>query len=41
VAITWAPSEPAAVPSFVGITVDGLTVTSNSSEVAAVPAGSA
>ncbi|HET6187827.1 MAG TPA: PQQ-binding-like beta-propeller repeat protein [Trebonia sp.] len=29
------------VPSFAGITVDGLTVTSNSSEVAAVPAGSA
>jgi hypothetical protein len=28
------------VPGFAGITVDGLSVTSNSSEVAAVPAGS-
>jgi outer membrane protein assembly factor BamB len=34
-------AEPATVPSFVGTTVDGLTVTSNSSEVAAVPTGSA
>ena len=33
--------KPATVPSFAGTTVDGLTVTSNSSEVAAVPAGSA
>ena len=29
------------VPNFAGITVDGLTVTSDSSEVAAVPVGSA
>ena len=34
-------SSATTVPSFAGITVDGLTVTSNSSEVAAVPAGSA
>jgi hypothetical protein len=34
-------AEPATVPSFAGTTVDGLTVTSNSSEVAAVPTGSA
>jgi hypothetical protein len=34
-------SEPATVPSFVGITVDGLTVTSDSSEVAAVQESSA
>ena len=34
-------SSTTTVPSFAGITVDGLTVTSNSSEVAAVPAGSA
>ncbi len=30
-------SFPAKVPSFAGITVDGLTVTSDSSEVAATP----
>jgi outer membrane protein assembly factor BamB len=30
-------SSPAKVPSFAGITVDGLTVTSDSSEVAATP----
>jgi hypothetical protein len=34
-------SGATAGPSFAGISVDGLTVTSNSSEVAAVPAGSA
>ena len=34
-------SEPATLPSFVGITVDGLTVTSDSSEVAAVQESSA
>lgn len=34
-------SSATTVPSFAGITVDGLTVTSNSSEVAAVPTGSA
>ena len=34
-------SGATAVPSFAGISVDGLTVTSNSSEVAAVPTGSA
>jgi hypothetical protein len=34
-------SGATAGPSFAGIGVDGLTVTSNSSEVAAVPAGSA
>jgi hypothetical protein len=34
-------SGATAVPSFAGISVDGLTVTSNASEVAAVPAGSA
>ncbi len=34
-------SSATTVPSFAGISVDGLTVTSNSSEVAAVPTGSA
>jgi hypothetical protein len=34
-------SGATAGPSFAGISVDGLTVTSNSSEVAVVPAGSA
>jgi PQQ-like domain len=33
-------SLPATVPSYVGVTVDGLTVTSDSSEVAATPASS-
>jgi outer membrane protein assembly factor BamB len=33
-------SEPASVPSFAGVVVGGLTVTSDSSEVAATPTGS-
>lgn len=33
-------SDATTVPSFAGISVDGLTVTSDSSEVAAVPTGS-
>jgi outer membrane protein assembly factor BamB len=32
-------SHPSTVPSFAGVTVDGLTVTSDSSEVAASPSG--
>jgi outer membrane protein assembly factor BamB len=34
-------SQPSSVPSFAGVVVGGLTVTSDSSEVAAAPAGSA